>query len=314
MGRQYISPQEFQAMPVSQGPQVSGMLSSLIPGAIDSLLFRASQKADSFCERRLGAPPTTTLSSSVSAGATSIAVASTLGLDNKSEQAVYIDTGSSQELVEIVSGGVTLTPNVGAYSLAPYPGTLTLATPLQSGHSSGVTVQGVYREVSEAGGSSTSDPYTEALLTQTAQLALAHLPPSHMELTRTVFLSAYPIIGTPSLIEHSYSYDVTYEPVDISSGLSIVAPEGWYRFRIGTVVLKEGLIRTTYQGGYESIPDDIKEATALYATLELMRYINPFGLVGETMGKRSLRWQPFQGKHALEIEAEGLLKRYRRTI
>jgi hypothetical protein len=301
-------------MPVSQGPQVSGMLSSLSTGAIDSLLFRASQKADSFCERRLGAPPTTTLSASVSAGATSIAVTSTLGIDALSEQAVYIDTGGSQELVEIVSGGVTLTPNVGAYCLAPYPGTLTLATPLQYGHLSGVTVQCVYREVSEAGGSSTSDPYTEALLTQTAQLALAHLPPSHMELTRTVFLSAYPIIGTPSLIEHSYSYDVTYETVDISSGLSIVAPEGWYRFRIGAVILKEGLIRTTYQGGYESIPDDIKSAVSLYATLELMRYINPFGLVEERMGKRALRWQPLQGKHALEVEAEQSLKRYRRTI
>src|SRR5450755_1209271 len=313
MGRQYISPTEFAAMPVSQGPQVSGMLSSLIPGAIDSLLFRASQKADSFCERRLGAPPTTTLSSSVSAGATSIAVASTLGLDNKSEQAVYIDTGSSQELVEIVSGGVTLTPNVGAYSLAPYPGTLTLATPLQSGHSSGVTVVGCFREVSEAGGSSTSDPYTEALLTQTAQLALAHLPPSHMELTRVFFTKNYPILSIND-IYHAYSYDATYELVDISQGLSIVPTEGWARLTIGTVVLKEGLLRVDYTGGFTTLPDDIKEATALYATLELMRYINPFGLVGETMGKRSLRWQSFQGKHALEIDAQDILKHYKRRV
>lgn len=313
MPRMYIDTASFLQTPFAQGPQVAGILATLPPGSLDVVIQKASRKVDTFCQRRLGAPPTTTLSSSVSAGATSIAVTSTLQFDNDSEQAVYIDTGGAQELVEIVSGGVTTPPNVGAYSLAPYPGTLTLATPLQYGYSSGATVQGAYREVTEAGGSSTSDPYTEALLTQTAQLALAHLPPSHMELTRTVFLSAYPIISV-SLLEHSYSYDVTYQTVDISSGLSIVGTEGWFRLRLGSVVLKEGLLRTTYTGGYETVPDDVKDATALYATLELMRYINPFGLVGETMGKRSLRWQPFQGKHALELEAESILKKYKRTV
>ena len=94
----------------------------------------------------------------------SINVASSLTLDNLSEQAVFLDYGNSnQEVVLIQPGGVNVTSWV-----APYPATIALATPLQFGHTSGAPIQYALREVREAIKASMSDPYSEALQSQAA--------------------------------------------------------------------------------------------------------------------------------------------------
>lgn len=303
MPRLYLTPAELQAMPVGIGMKTQ--IAQLGTGQLDTLLMRASQEVDQCCQKRLQALGTTSLTSSVSAGATTLPVASTLTFDNGAEQAVYVGSGATQEIVEIVPGGVTLTGS----TISPYPGTFTLAAPLVYAHNSGEPVTGVYREVQEAGGTSSSDPYTEAMLTQTAQLALAHLPPAHMELTRVVFVRNYPII-TVQQVEHAYSFDTTYNIIDISQGISIERMQGWMRFKIGTVLMREGMMRVTYNGGYQVVPDDVKDATALFFTAQMMQIMNPFWVKSQTMGKRSLTfdWRD------LREQARAILKPYYRTV
>ena len=308
MPRLYLSLAELNELPLAVSPAVQSILSQLGTGVADKMLARASQRCDNFTQKRLQAPGSTTLASGVSAGATSISVASTLTLDSLSEQAVTINPGgSSQETIIINPGGVT----VSAWT-SPYPGTLSLQTVCVNGHSSGETVQFVYKEVTEAGSSSSSDPYTEALQTQAMQLALAHLPPARTALTRVVYTKNYPIINLIS-IEHAFSFVNQFNQVDMSIE-SVVPAEGWVRFNVGTVVLREGLMRTTYTGGYSVVPDDIKQATSLYLAEQLAQYANPFGLQQLTMGKRTQRWDTSKAKHFLVEEAEDILKKYRRII
>lgn len=309
--RLYITPIEFQLSPMGLNPSVQAIISQLAPGVIDQLIARASERCDMYCQKRLQAPASTSLSQGVSAGATTISVASTITFDNLAELAVIIDTGSNQETVQITPGGVTVTSWLSPYP-GTYPGTVSLQTGLQFGHSSGAPVQLVYKEVTEAGSSSSSDPYTEALQTQAMQLALAHLPPARTALTRTVFLKAFPIISLIG-IEHAFSFTNQFNQVDLSIE-SIVPSEGWYRFSVGTVILREGLMRTTYTGGYSSIPDDIKTACSLYLAEQLGQFVNPFGLQQLTMGKRTQRWDTSKAKHFLVEEAEDILKKYRRII
>src|SRR5690348_9568551 len=109
------------SMPV--GLALASQINQLANGTLDALLARVSQRADNFCQKRLGAPGSTTLVGNPSAGAMSINVASTLSLDNLAEQAVILDMGlGSQETALIQPGGV----KVNTPWVSPYPGTLAL--------------------------------------------------------------------------------------------------------------------------------------------------------------------------------------------
>jgi len=306
--RLYLTPAELNETPLGVG--LANQISQLSPGVVDKLLARASQRCDTYCRKRIQAPSSTTLSQNATVGATSISVASTLTLDDLSEQAIIIDPLGVREIVQIAPGGVTTT----SFS-SPYPGNITLEYPgLQYNHSSGVTVQFCYKEVTEAGSSSSSDPYTESLQTQAMQLALAHLPPARTALTRTVFLKAYPI-QTITQIEHAFSFVNQFNDVDLSIE-SVVPSEGWIRFNVGTVVLREGLMRITYIGGYNQVPDDIKTACSYYFAEQMAQMSNPYFATVNTMGKRSQRFilDVKTGKSPLVMQAEDLLNHYRRLI
>lgn len=314
MPRLYVSPQEVAQSAFGVG--VASSLARLASGVVDAMLWRASQRCDTFCEKRLQAPGSSTLTATVSAGSTTLTVASTLTLDDLAELAVIIDVGNSnQETIEIVPGGVAV---AGAPTgiVYPYPGTITLKSPLQFGHSNGAPVQYCYKEVGEAIKASQSDPYSEALQSQAAQLALAHLPAMHVGLTRIVFTKAYPI-QTVYTVEHAYSFDTTYNLVydnsnpTFTGGIILEPTAGFYRFRVGTVVTPEGMVRTTYSAGYTVIPDDIKRAVILYFTDDLQQMINPWRVKSEKQGKRTLEWEP---KHSNIDEAERILKKYRRSV
>lgn len=318
MPRLYLSATEFQSEPMAIA--LAPLIAQLPAGTLDRLLDRASRRCDSFCDRRLQAPGTSTLSQPTNANTTTISVSSTLTLDDLAEQAVIIDAGNSnQETVDIVPGGV----NVTTWAM-PYPGILTLAQPLMFGHSSGAPVQYVYKEVSEATRASQSDPYSEALQSQAAQLALAHLPPVHVGLTRITFLKSYPI-QTVLTVEHSYSFDTTYNLIYNNSdptynGQIIIEPtSGYLRYRVGTVIIPEGMTRTTYIGGYQTIPADIKQAVTYYMADALALFVNPYGVAEQQMGKQRMVFNRSSGSagsigKSLNTQyAEAILdKRYRR--
>lgn len=303
MPRLYLTPSELNETPLGIG--LASSISALTPNVIDKLLARASQSCDSECRRRLQAPGSTTLNQNASPGVTQISVASTLTLDNLDEQAVQIGT----ETILIKPGGVTVTTWA-----SPYPGTINLASATQIGHNSGDPVVFLYKETTEAGGSSSSDPYAQAMLTQEAEIAYAHMPSmSQGGLTRVVFLRNYPIISI-SAIEHAFSFSTQFSSVDTS--IEVPVPhDGWYRFQPGSVILREGLMRTTYTGGFQSVPDDIKEATSLYFAVQMRLLANPYGAIEQLLGKRKTRWATSGGdKDPLVEEACRKLKRYKRTV
>jgi hypothetical protein len=304
--RIYLSPTELNSLPIGLG--LAGSISQLSSGVLDKMLANASQRADNIANKRLQSPGTSTLTQTANANTSVATVASTLTLDELSEQAVIINpNGANQEIVGIVNGGVT----ISSWN-SPYPGTIALTSPLVNSHNSGETVQYCYKEVTQAGSSSSSDPYTEALQTQAMQLALAHLPPARTALTRIVFLKSYPITNI-YLIEHAFSFVNQFNVID-GTIESRVDAEGWYRFNVGTVVLREGLMRTTYTGGYQVIPDDIKTAVSFLFAEQMMLMINPYMMEGLTMGKRSYRWGNQKGKLMVVQEAEDILKKYKRLI
>lgn len=287
----------------------------LAPGVLDKLLARASQRCDTFCEKRLGIPPATTLSSAATAGESSISVTSTLGLDELPEQAAILDIGNSnQETVQIQSGGVDVTN-----WQSPYPGTITLdpSTPLMFPHTQNATVTYCYREVREAITASQSDPYSEALMSQAAQLALAHLPPIHIGLTRLTFTKQYPIVETYT-IEHSYSFDTTYNLIynntdPTFNGQIIVEPyAGYIRYRVGTVILPQGFNRVTYVGGMQNVNDDIKLAVTYYMADIFQQASNPYMATSIRQGQRSQSWSMQGGKSPAVLAAETILDNYRR--
>lgn len=302
MPRLYLTPAELNELPLGIG--LAPQISTLGLGVLDKLIARASKRCDQTCHRRLQSPGSSTLTANVSAGATSIAVTSTLTLDNLAEQAIQIGT----ETAIINPGGVTVTSWT-----APYPGSITLNSPLQNGHSNGDAVTFLYKEVSEAGSSSTSDPYTEAIQTQAMQLALAHLPPARTALTRVIFTKNYPIINL-NAIEHAFSFVNQFNAVDMTIE-SIVPNEGWVRFNVGTVILREGIMRVTYSGGFQVIPDDIKMACTYFVAEELKQMSNPFAASMIHQGKRSTQWAyDKDGDSPLVHEAKVILKPYRRLI
>jgi hypothetical protein len=309
----YLDPLSVESSPLGLSPQIAGLISRMPQGSLDQLIQRASQRVDTYCERRIQAPGSTTVQTTVSAGVSTLSLTSTLTLDNKAENAAIIGTGGTQETVEIQPGGVYTTSD----EVYPYPGTITLISPLQFGHSAGEPVQFVYREVREAIKASRSDPYSEALQTQAAQLALAHLPAMQVGLTRIVFLTSYPI-QTVYTLYHAYSFDTTYNLVynntdpTFTGGIIIESVSGYLKFKVGTVITPEGFVKVLYSGGFNIIPDDVRYATSLYLALEMLQYVNPVGLVGQRQGKLSSQWQLIKGKHPLEIQAEEALKNYKR--
>ena len=157
-----------------------------------------------------------------------------------------------------------------------------------------------------------SDPYSEALQSQAAQLALAHLPPFHMGLTRICFLKNYPIISVMA-VEHAYSFDSTYNPVDVTA-ISIEPTSGWLRFRIGQVITPEGLIRTTYSGGLEVIPDDVSLACSYYVADQIQDIFNAQGGLEVQMGKRRVKYSDGKSKSWWVQKAEDILINYKRFV
>jgi hypothetical protein len=308
MPRLYLTPSEILEMPIGLG--LSSSLSALSSEQIGKLLARASQSCDSECRRRLQAPGSTTLAQSCSAGATQISVSSTNTLDELDEQAVQIGTGGNQETILIEPGGVTVTTWTGSY-----PGSINLASGLQFSHSSSEPVVFLYKETTEAGGSSSSDPYAQAALTQETQIAESHMGGMWQGggLTRVVFLKAYPIINI-SAIEHAFSFASQFNTVDVSAQVPLPS-EGWYRFEPGTMILREGIMRTTYTGGFQTVPDDIKEATSLFFAVQMRQMINPYGTIELHLGKRRQKWAATgNDKDPLIEQACSILKKYKRTV
>lgn len=313
--RIYVTPQELEALPL--GVALASQINALNPGVLDQMLARCSQRADTYCEKRLQAAGSTTLSAVATANTNNISVTSTLTLDQLAEQAAIIDSGNSnQETVLIQTGGV----NVTSWQ-SPYPGTLTLdpSTPLMFSHSNGASVQYVYKEVRETPTASQSDPYSEALMSQAAQLALAHLPPIHIGLNRIHWTKQYPIINVYT-VEHAYSFDTTYNLIfnngdPTFAGQIIVEPAaGWIRYRVGTVLIPQGLTRVTYLGGYTVIPDDIKIAVSYLLADDFMRISNPYMATSIRQGARSQGFQFQKGVSPNVAMAQEILDNYRRRV
>ncbi len=285
------------------------MLNLMTSAGIDKQLFMASQRCDSYCKKRIQAPPTTTVGGTfqVQIGTSAFPLASTIGIDNQPEQLAIIGTGGTQETISF--NGV----NVTTYT-SPYPGTLNLDTPTAFVHNVGEPVTIVYREVMEAGSVSSNDPYSEALLTQASQIALAHAPHINLRnLTRVVWLKNSPIIGI-SAIEHSYSFNNAFNTIQTSIE-SINQVDGWYQFNTGTIVMPGGLMRTTYTGGLRLIPEDVKQATICYFADLMQQATNPGNAISVQRGK--VRYQYSTGmrpKTPLQEQAEDYLKPYRRRI
>jgi hypothetical protein len=272
MPRLYINTSDFLTYPqaITFAFQVAQIQAQ--SGGMDRLLARASRRVDAYARKRIVQPGSTTVGTAgILAGSTSLPVASTLGLDNGQEQAVIVGSGGTQETVPLAPGGVQVTSWSGVY-----PGTLTLAQGVSNNHSAGETVQGCYQEVSTVGSSGSSDVYSESLLAlnQAAQLAQAHAP--HFDtsgLVRVIFLKCYPIMPPILKMEHMLPIDSQYSTLDASQ-VGIQTAAGYLRLPIGSFVLPEGLFRTTYKAGFAYPPDDIQEATALYAADELQSMIS----------------------------------------
>lgn len=86
-------------------------------------------------------------------------------------------------------------------------------------------------------------------------------------------LKCYPIVAPILKMEHMLPIDTQYSTLDASQ-VGIQAAAGYLRLPIGSFVLPEGLFRTTYKAGFAYPPDDIQEATALYAADELQGMIS----------------------------------------
>jgi hypothetical protein len=278
----YMTPSELLAEPL--GLTLQGLLSQLSSGVLDQMLMRASKRCDTFTKRRLQAPQSTTVASpGTAAGDTMIPVVSTLGTDNLDEFAVTIGSGGSQETVLLQPGGVKVSSPV-----APYPGTFTLAAPLQYNHEEGEAVNGVYIETRRTGSSSQDDIY-EDVITQQAQIAAAHSGGYdflNADRTRYHWLDQYPLIQINGML-HAYPYTAEYQAVDVPS-LLVESARSRLKFSVGTFILSGGLLKTTYTAGYQMIPDDIQVAVMSYLKDELANYINPFGIMQQTTGKQTM--------------------------
>jgi hypothetical protein len=300
MPRLYLTPQELamSTIGVVLAPYIAQLQAS--PGALDLALMHASERCDGYCRKRLGAPLSSTVAApGMTAGQTVLPVTSTLGWDDREEQAVQLGVGlSTQETVAIVPGGITLS----AY-LPPYPGTITLTAPTQYAHNAGETVQGVYQEITQAGSSSSSDVYGETF-TQEAQLAMAHMPAIGQgnNLTRLVFVKSYPIVAIIS-VEHAYPFNDTYYPLDAQATISN-PKAGFFRLSLGSIALPQGMFRTTYLGGFQTVPSAVKQATAYYFADECLIFQNAAGALSHTLGRRNQTFVQNNGKMLWVQKAE----------
>lgn len=309
--RQYVSPAELNEDPfgIALAPQIA----QLATGVLDKLLGKASASVDGECLRRMGSPGITAVGTGgIASGATLLPLQSTLGIDQLAEQAALIGSGSSHELIPIVAGSVNVTASPFA---APYAGTVTLASPVANAHLFNETVQIVYYEVSTAGSSSSSDIYSEAY-TQQAEIAMAHAPmlARGANLTRIVMLKQYPIQSV-SNVEHAYPFSSGFVTLG-TSGLNINAAEGWIQLPLGSVVIPDGLVRTTYIAGYNTVPDDIKEATMYYFAAHMVAFFNAMGAHMVATGKHRVQYASTNGQGDLYwiAQAKAKLKRYKRTV
>jgi hypothetical protein len=304
--RIYVSATDIVNYPSSIAftPQVAAL--QAISGGLDKLLARASKRVDGFCRKRVVSVPATTIATGggISIGATSVNLTSTLGYDSGQETAIRFNPGgNTDEIVPIAPGGVLVTNWA-----SPYPGTITLAQGTAFAHSAGETVQGIYQEVSTVGSSSSSDSYSDSLisLNQAAQLAQAHAPQfSTVGLTRVIFLKCYPIMSLLK-IEHMLPIDTTFQTLD-STNVGIQPASGYLRLPLGSFVLPEGLFRTTYTAGYVNVPDEIAQATALYAADELQNMVSQ-GSYNQGQGKRHSTWATSSTKSRFVQQAEELLE------
>lgn len=306
MPRIYLTPALFAETPEYLTFPAQLIRLTALSGAIDQLLARASGRVDGFCRKRVFSPGTTTIATGggVSAGATSISVASTLNFDNGQEQAVLLNPGGgTAEILALAPAPVQVTSWA-----SPYPGTVALASPTQYAHSAGETVQGLYQEVSTVGSSGSSDVYSESLLelNQAAQLARAHAPRFDTSgLTRVIFLKQYPIVRLYRL-EHMLPIDTSYEVLDASQ-VGIQPSAGYLRLPIGSFVLPEGLMRTTYTAGFQSASEEVQQATALYAA-DILQNMVTMGAAQSQQGKlRLVAGQPTQYKSRYVQAAEEIL-------
>lgn len=306
MPRLYISTTDFQnTLEALTFPAQMARINA-ISGALDMLLSRASRRVDGYCKKRILAPGQTTIAigGGISAGATSINITSTLNFDNGQEQAILFNPGgANQEIVPLVPAPV----QVSAWA-SPYPGSLKLAQGTQYSHSAGEAIQGLYQEVSTVGSSGSSDVYSESLLqlNQAAQLARAHAPQFDTSgLTRLIFLKQYPIVQLYKL-EHALPIDSVYSTLDQSQVL-LQPSAGYLRLPIGSFVLPEGLMRTTYTAGFQYASEEIQQATALYAA-DLLQNMVTMGAAQSQQGKlRLVAGQPTQYKSRYVQSAEEIL-------
>jgi hypothetical protein len=310
MPRMYVSPSQFTEFPASLAfPLQVGQLQA-VSGAMDQLLARASQRVDRYCRKRIGAPPLTAVGTGgITAGATALPVASTLGFDNGQEQAVIIGTatGGIQETIAVAPGGIT----VSSWT-SPYAGEITLLTPVTYSHALGEPVQGCYQEVTTTGSSSSSDTWSDALISQQSQIAMAHAPRlADGNLTRIIFTKHYPILSV-LLIEHMYPFTDTYITLDAQS-IGIEPAAGFFRLILGSVVFPQGLFRTTYTAGFATVPDDVMEATALYAADELQLAVSQGAYLMQQGKQRAQFGMNQQSKSLFVQRAEDILdKGYRK--
>lgn len=287
MPRLYLTPTQLNQTAEALTFPVQVARLQAVSGALDQLLARASRRVDLFCRKRVLTPGTTTIASGggISEGATSVSVTSTLGFDNGQEEAIVFNPGgATQEIIPLLPGGV----NVTNWS-SPYPGSFTLATPVQYAHVEGETVLGCFQEVSTVGSSGSSDVYSESLLAlnQAAQLARAHAPQFDTSgLTRVIFLKQYPIIQLYKL-EHMLPIDTSFEVLD-QNQVGIHPSAGYLRLPIGSFVLPEGLMRTTYTAGFQYASEEVQQATALYAA-DILQNMVTMGAAISQQGKLRLQ-------------------------
>lgn len=310
MPRLYLSPADFLSYPAALTFQFQVAQLTSIFGAMDKLMARASRRVDLYARKRIVSPPATTIGTGgIAMGGALLPLTSTLGIDNGQEEAVIIGSGGTQEIVPIVPGGIQVTNWA-----SPYPGVIQLANPVQYSHVAGEAVQGCYQEVSTVGSSDSSDYYSEMYLqfSQDAQIAAAHAPYAGTQnLTRMIFLKCYPIRQLFK-IEHMLPISSEYNTLDASK-VGIQPASGYLRLPLGSFVLPEGLIRTTYIAGFANVPDEIQEATSLYVADEL-QMMKSQGTYEMQSGKVKARYLDAKAtKSRYESQAEEIIDRgYRR--
>lgn len=306
MPRIYLTPGAFNSYPAAITFPVQIAQLSAVSGAMDRLLANASRRVDRYTRKRIAAPSSTTVAAGgIVAGGTVLNVNGTLGFDGGDEQAVILNPGgNNQETILLTPGPVTVTTWA-----SPYPGSLALATPTAFAHNAGETVQGVYQEVSTVGSSGSGDAASAAFiaLNQAAQLAQAHAPAWNPSiLTRTILLKCYPIVSLLA-VEHMLPFDTTYGTIFPGTTIGLNPAAGYMRLPLGSFVLPEGLIRTTYTAGYTNIPDEVQEATAWYAADELQTMVS-MGSHMNLQGKVKAQWAATtEMKSLYQQRAEGLL-------